>query len=450
MSQRIRRPLVLLLALLLAISLTACVKESAPGTSESGSASAATEQVTTETAGDVEPYKIGVILPMTGGSARMGELQLEGFKLFADYYNEKGGIASLGGAKIELVNADSAGNAETGASEAERLITAVGVDALVGPYNSAVGSAIVPIAEKNGVPLCLTNCTADGVLVSDTTLKYSFRPNHSNSSNVGVLVDFVAFANERTDDAGDMKSFALVYENTDWGKSCLDTYAAALQTAGYTMAICEPFESGSADFSTIVNKIKSSDVDFILPAMYVSDSVLFLQQINEYQVKATLIWAGGGVLVDDFISSVGADTADLMVTLNGWCQDSMADSVDYDLCLELNEKCLADTGTNINENVANGWIGIATLIDAVERAGTKDKDAVAEALAATDLDRTSIALLFHPYQGIKFGSVKTWNGSATMQNQNIYASGIMTQIIDETHRQVFPDWSANPFVWPVN
>ena len=320
MNQRIRRPLVLLLVLLLAISLMGCGQESVSETSAPGSASAATEQATASSPGEVPPYKIGVILPMTGGSARMGELQLEGVKLFADYYNENGGIAALGGAQIELITADSAGTAETGVSEAERLITEEGVDALVGPYNSAVGSAIVPIAEKNGVPFCLTNCTADGVLESDTTLKYSFRPNHSNSSCVQVIVDFIGFANEKTEDAEDMKSFALVYENTDWGVGCLNTYAAALQAEGYNMTICESFESGSADFSTIVNKIKNSDVDFIIPAMYVSDAVLFLQQINEYKVDSALIWAGGGVLVDDFISSVGEDTANLMVTLNGWCQ----------------------------------------------------------------------------------------------------------------------------------
>jgi branched-chain amino acid transport system substrate-binding protein len=246
-----------------------------------------------------------------------------------------------------------------------------------------------------------------------------------------------------------MKKFAIVYENTDWGISCVETYVKGLVDAGYECVIQESFESGAADFSTIVNKIKSADVDFIMPAMYVSDSQIFWQQLKEYNVTKPIYAAGGGIIVDDFLNAVG-ELAEGDITLNGWSYDAMYDSYNTDLAFEIDDRCVKEVGVHVNENVANGWIAIATLIDAVERAGTNDKDAVAAEFAKTDLDRNNLPLLFHSYPGIKFGSIPTWDGSATIHNQNIYASGILTQLINGEWRQVYPDWSKNPLVWPVN
>lgn len=436
--------LAIVLTLAMALSLVACGGKTTE-TPAADEKEPAIEQPAATPAGDT--YKIGVVLPMTGGSARMGELQYEGFKLFAEYYNEQGGIKSLDGAQIELILADSTGDPATGGSEAERLINNEGVDALVGPYNSSVGAVMQPIAEKYGVPFSVSNCTADNVQMTDGELKYTFRPNHSNSSNVGMMLDCFKFLGEK-DSSIDMNSFAIIYENTDWGNSCIDTYANAMEAAGMEMKICESFESGSADFSTIVNKIKNADVGFIMPCMYVSDAVLFMNQYTEYGLTNPLIWAGGGILTDDFVSSVG-DLAENQISLNGWCVDTMADSANPELCDWLGERCMEDTDSGLNENVANGWVAIGTLIQAVENAGTKDKDAVAQAMSELKLDRSSLALLLHAYQGIELTDVATWDGSGTMQNQNKYASGIMTQIIDGEYRQVYPDWSANPLVWPV-
>ena len=84
-----------------------------------------------------------------------------------------------------------------------------------------------------------------------------------------------------------------------------------------------------------------------------------------------------------------------------------------------------------NENVANGWLAAMVLFEAIDRAGTTDKDSVAAELLATDLPADDIALLFHPYPGVKFGQL------LNMKNQNIYASPCITQVIDGNMRQVF-------------
>ena len=53
---------------------------------------------------DAAEVKIGVLGPMTGGSAMWGSAQMEGIQLAADELNARGGIKGLG--KIVLVSED--------------------------------------------------------------------------------------------------------------------------------------------------------------------------------------------------------------------------------------------------------------------------------------------------------------------------------------------------------
>ena len=66
---------------------------------------------------------VGVILPLSGANAQFGINSRNGIELVADEINAAGGIKSLGGAKINLVVADSTSTPTTAATVAQRLIT---------------------------------------------------------------------------------------------------------------------------------------------------------------------------------------------------------------------------------------------------------------------------------------------------------------------------------------
>ena len=73
------------------------------------------------TSGDT--IKIGSIHPLTGSYAYEGQAIVNAQQLAIDQINADGGIKALNGKKLELVTGDSQGEADTGASEAERLIS---------------------------------------------------------------------------------------------------------------------------------------------------------------------------------------------------------------------------------------------------------------------------------------------------------------------------------------
>ena len=111
-----------------------------------------------------QEIKIGVIYPLTGPAASVGAELRSALEMAADIINSGApgiadlpfsagkGLPNLKGAKIKLVFADHQANPQTGATEAERLISQEKVVALVGAYNSAVTATASQIAERAGIP----------------------------------------------------------------------------------------------------------------------------------------------------------------------------------------------------------------------------------------------------------------------------------------------------------
>ena len=144
--------------------------------SSSATSSATTGNVSSESSGsektsssskgntgeaDMDSVTIGVLLPLTGDTSAMGVKTKNAIEMFFEDYNENGGIKSMGGAKVNLVVADTTSSSEVAVTEIERLIQQEDVDILIGPYQSAAGAATAPIAEKYGVPSLLTSSCAD-------------------------------------------------------------------------------------------------------------------------------------------------------------------------------------------------------------------------------------------------------------------------------------------------
>src|SRR5262247_3486946 len=65
--------------------------------------------------------KVAVIAPISGPWARQGQLIQMGAEMAVDEINQKGGIKSLGGARLRLIVADAGDSAEKAKNAAQRL-----------------------------------------------------------------------------------------------------------------------------------------------------------------------------------------------------------------------------------------------------------------------------------------------------------------------------------------
>src|SRR5215216_4551591 len=98
------------------------------------------------TAQTQQPIRIGATMSLTGNSSIQGGYGREGYLLCQKHVNELGGVL---GRQIEFVIYDDASDGKTAAGLYEKLIVEDKVDAVMGPYGSAITDAVADVNEKH-------------------------------------------------------------------------------------------------------------------------------------------------------------------------------------------------------------------------------------------------------------------------------------------------------------
>lgn len=424
-----KRLFALVLALVMVLSLAAC----GGGDGNSTATTQSTESSDTAATGDT--VKIGVLLPLSGSTASPGGYQLEGIQMVVDYMNDNGGIASMGGAKLELVTSDTTGDVETGMTEIERLITVEKVSALIGPYNSTVGAATAPIAIQYGVPYIITNAVADNIMENGAN-KYVYRVNYGASDMTpfrSMVVDYLGSLTE----AGQLEKIAIVYDAGDWGTSENESFQKVAKEIGVEVVVSEAINTDSSDLSSVVNKIKNSGADVVFAGIFLNDAILFTRQMNEYNCDVQIVGSGTGFSDGKWLEALGGTAENVMGTSDfnpsfGVSNDDAAAL--YVTYLEEHDDKAMPLETS------NGWCGMATLAMAIEAAGSADREAVADAMYNLELDGDSLPLWFSMFEGVKFN---TEGDELGRYNQNELLGETAGQILKQVQSGV---WEL---AWPL-
>lgn len=386
--------------------------------------------------------KIGVLNPFTGGSAFQANLAKEGFDYAAKYYNDQGGIKSLGGAKLELVYADTTGVAEVGVTEFERLVNVEGIDICTGPYNSAVAGAVAPLAEKYQVPLVISQASSLSIYTAGYT--YVFNPSNDARTNAQGLIGVCDMIADKYGD--EIDGIGLIMENSEWGLSQKESFEKYFSAAGKEVLISETIEPGASDFSSQITKIKASGVKFVVPCIAsFNDAVLFVRQMKEYQCNAGILASGGVFVTQEFIDALGED-ANYIFSTETWNKGFLERRGEE--AVAIHQGYVDQYGHDIGENAGMAWIAISVIVAALEEAGTKDRPTVRDTLYNMNLPEDSEYMRLVPFEGMKFDEID----ESGCVNHNKYGLSCISQLIDGEWKMVWPDrllGDSNPLVWPI-
>jgi branched-chain amino acid transport system substrate-binding protein len=194
-----------------------------------------------------QEIEIGVIYPLTCAAASSGAEMKNALEMAADIINNGakgipdlpfsagGGLPGLEGAKIKLVFADHQSNPQTGASEAERLISEEKVVAIVGAYNSNVTATASQVAERNKIPFL--NAESSSASLTQRGFKYFFR---TTAHDDLFVRNFFEFLKELEAKRGiKVGAIATINENTIWGTETTKLEAALSRRAvSHQRAMC--------------------------------------------------------------------------------------------------------------------------------------------------------------------------------------------------------------------
>lgn len=389
-----------------------------------------------------ETIKIGAILSFTGAASHESALLKQGYDFAAKYWNSQGGIASLGGAQIEMVYADHADDVEIAKTEYERL-KSEGCVMMTGDYSGgSVMLAMQPLTERYHIPFVVSQQSALEVYTEGN--EWTFNPTNDASTNAQGLVGVVQMIEEKFGDKIDGVGFIVT--NTEWGQSQMESFQKYFTEAGIETVYSEVFESGTADFSAQIQKMKAANVKFIVPVIEAfNDAVLLYRQMKEYELHVGFLCCGGVMVTPEFKEAVG--DCDGIFSTDTWNPGFLPAKGEEAVAIE--QQYQDEYGMRMNENAGCAWNAMAVMVAALEAAGSTDGDALQQALKEMDLPEDSKYMIMTPFEGMKFGYPDN-NGN---YGHNIYGLSTCSQMIDGEWKMVWPDrllGENNPIVWPVN
>ena len=380
---------------------------------------------------------VGCVLPLSGGSATVGSQIKAGAQIAVDQINRDGGIKSMNGAKLNVVFGDSQSKADIGVTETERLITRENVAVLCGAFNSAVTFPATEVAERYKTPWVVLGAVKDEI--TERNFKYVFRINNKANFDAREQLDAMDLLAKETGQKP--KTLGMIYEGTDWGRSHAANIKKFAAERGYTIVLDEAAPPNQVDFSNQLLKVRATRPEALILAFYTPDHLILSRQLMEQRIDTPfgVHSVGGGTEDPSFYKAVPPRAVNYYFVQEDF-QIDLVETTKDPLILEADKRSREMLGYGMSAYTAQGVSALYVIRDALERAGTADREKLRNALAATDI--TSGPALATGYQRIKFDE----------QGQNTFAHGVISQNLDGKRRTIWPLENRAPDVkpaWPV-
>ncbi len=332
------------------------------------------------------PVKIGIVHPVTGFLAYSGNLCRVGAKLAVDEINAAGGIKSLGGAKIDASYADAQSKPEVGVAEVEKFNSA-GVSAIVGAYASAICLATTQAAAKYNIPHVVDVGVADQIVERGLKNTFRFAPGYKVVARTAINNLHIMNTLARKP----AKTVMIIHEESLFGTGTANLLAAELPGMGYEVKEVVKHANPTRDFNNIVLRMKALNPDIVIPANYFNEYALLVRTMKQQNVQPKAIYSvlGGAASSFKFVKEF-PDVANGVIDCNHWYnpKDKRA--------LALKKKVEA-MGEFYTYEVFLNYQAVYLLADAIERAKSRDRAAINDALTNSTWDKH-----FMPYGPTKF------------------------------------------------
>ena len=345
--------------------------------------------------------KIGIIHPVTGFVAFAGSQGRFGATMAVDDLNKAGGIKAMGGARLEPLWGDSQSKVEVGVAEVEKMNEA-GVAAYIGCYQSPVGIAASQAAAKYNTPFLIDVGASD--LIVSRGLKNVFRLKPGFGACVDQGISLLGELNKAA--GGVAKTAVIVHESGEFGTGTAKLLAGKLPTIGITPKEVIGHDNPTRNFDNIALRIRSAAPDIVMMSNYQNEYVLLARTLYQQKVNVAGFFSilGGGFNYK--FAKEQPDVAQYMMDVNHWYNPKSEQA-------QALKKRVEAAGKEFTFEVYLAYTVVGLLADALEHAGSADKEKLTAALAAS----TFKAVLM-PYGPTKFVNGQNEGGRPGVMQAN--------------------------------
>lgn len=363
----------LLLVSCAAITLTGCPDSSGSGGGSSGNQ------------GNPKVIRIVSSLPRTGSAKGQTDTMVNGIRMAIE---EVGG--EVNGYKIEYLDLDdataSAGQwtPEAETANADKAVADPNVMAYIGTYNSGAAKISMPILNKAGILMVSPANTWPGLTkpgIGDPGEPEIYFPTKKRNYVRVVPADDLqgTLAADWAKEMGVKKVF-IIDDSEVYGKGLADMFEIRCQDIGIEVLGRQTIDKSSQEFKTLLTTVKAKNPDLI----YFGGTT----QSKGGQIAKDIVAVGmdakmmgpDGCYETAFIESAGADVLEnrVFITFGGLPADQLTG-----VGKKFVENYRAKYKTEPEGYAAYGYESARVALDAIRRAGKKDRAAIVDAAFAT-------------------------------------------------------------------
>lgn len=242
-----------------------------------------------------DPIKIGVVTPLSGTYAGIGQQVKWGLELATKEVNAAGGIM---GRQVELTFEDEEANPSVAVQKADKLFQVGKVDFLTGTVNSGSTLAVGQVAERAGKLIATTVSFADSI-TGDKCSPNVYRVNARAGQQSAALA--VWLSKERP-------KAQVFYLGPDYemGRSTVAAFKSSAEKVGAssTGEIFAPLDS--KDYTQYFGQLRAAKPQVLYTSVAGNDTVRLFTQLQEFGLlnNLTVVGASGTVTAQN-IGAIG-------------------------------------------------------------------------------------------------------------------------------------------------
>ncbi len=299
--------------------------------------------------------KVGVVLPMSGGTAAFGQQVISGFKMAVDEINK-----AKGDVKIEYILEDDKSDVTDAANAAKKLINVDKVNIVVGSVASSNTNAMAPIAQAAGVPLMTpastnVNVTQKGEFISRICFIDDFQ---------GEAMANFAYDNLRVKKDQQMKAAVVVDNSSDYSKGLAAAFKTAFEKRGGKIVAEVAYQQKDQDFSSQLTRIRTRSPDAIFAPGYYTEVGSMIRQAKIQGIRAPFL--GGDGWSGQQLFTLGGDAI-----VGHYYSDHFSHEDSDKRVQDFVRRYNAIYKTNPTGMTALGYDAAYFVVDAVKRNGNK-------------------------------------------------------------------------------
>jgi branched-chain amino acid transport system substrate-binding protein len=305
-----------------------------------------------------ETVYMPAILELSGAGAVSGTNFRDGMILAVEEINAKGGIL---GKKIDMPLLDTQSEAGIARSQVQKVLDNKPY-VILGPVFSGSVLTSMVLAQEAGIPQLVGG---EAATITQRGNPYIFRTSFGQQFSMPKIANYVR-------DGVKAKTVALLWVNNDFGKGGRDNFTKEMNARNIKIVADISTESGQADFSADVVKLKAANPDAVFVYVNEEESARFLREAKKQGLKMPLI--GETTLLGQKVIDLAGDAANGVKGHVGLTVDAPIPAVK-----DFAERFKKRFNYVCDHNGIKGYTGIYFIKTVTEKTGKFDSKAFADA-----------------------------------------------------------------------